>query len=155
MARRLGVSAETVAPIARNQAAEAKAVDPNPVITAVEIAELSLKKRHKLQDVTILTDLSDPDKPCVLAVIKDGATARECLGQLAEEQRRGVRAQREGMGRRLSPPARCCCSTVRRSSIACTRPRNSTRRPMRGENTIRRHKAELTKKERKEFWALL
>jgi len=99
VARRLGVSAEMVALIVRNQTAQAKPVDPDRVITDVGIDELSLKKRHKLY-VAILTDLSDPDRPEVLAVAKgkDEAAARVCLGQLTEAQRKQVRTHRVDMG---------------------------------------------------------
>jgi transposase len=99
VARRLGVSAEMVALIVGNQTAQAKPVDPDRVITDVGIDELSLKKRHKLY-VTILTDLSDPDRPEVLAVAKgkDEDAARECLRQLTEGQRRQVRTHRVDMG---------------------------------------------------------
>jgi len=69
VARRLGIAAETVALIVRNQLADSKAkqVDPARVITDLGIDELSLKKRHRLY-VTILTDLTNPDRPEVLAV---------------------------------------------------------------------------------------
>lgn len=100
VARRLGVSAEMVALIVRNQLTDAKAkeVDPKRVVTDVGIDELSLKKRHKLY-ATILTDLTDPDRPEVLAVAtgRDEAAARECLGKLSEEQRRGVQTYRADM----------------------------------------------------------
>jgi len=100
VARRLGVSAETVGLIVRNQLADAKAkqVDPQRVITDVGIDELSLKKRHRLY-VTILTDLTDPERPEVLAVAegRDEAAGRQCLGQLSEGQRRQVRAYRADM----------------------------------------------------------
>ena len=100
VARRLGVSAEMVALIVRNQLADAKAkeVDPERVVTDVGIDELSLKKRHKLY-ATILTDLTDPERPEVLAVAagRDEAAARECLGKLSEGQRRAVRAYRADM----------------------------------------------------------
>jgi transposase len=101
VARRLGLSAETVGRIVRNQRGDAKAkeIDPQRVITEVGIDELSLKKRHKLY-ATILTDLSDPERPEVLAVAdgRDEAAARQGLGKLAEPQRRGVRAYRADMG---------------------------------------------------------
>jgi transposase len=100
VARRLGVSAETVGLIVRNQLADASAkqVDPQRAVTDVGIDELSLKKRHKLY-VTILTDLTDPERPEVLAVAqgRDEAAARECLGKLSEGQRRQVRAYRADM----------------------------------------------------------
>ena len=100
VARRLGVSAETVGLIVRNQLADAKAkqVDPQRVITDVGIDELSLKKRHRLY-VTILTDLTNPGRPEVLAVAegRDEAAGRECLGQLSEGQRRQVQTYRADM----------------------------------------------------------
>ena len=116
VARRLGISAETVALIVRQQLADAQAkqVDPDRVITDVGIDELSLKKRHKLY-VTLLTDLSDPDHPEVLAVAegRDEAAARNCLERLSERQRRQVRAYRADMAeafhnacRELLPNAR-------------------------------------------------
>ena len=101
VAARLGISAETVALIVRNQLADAKAqeVDPGRVITDVGIDELSLKKRHRLY-VTILTDLTNPDRPTVLAVAegRDEAAARKCLEKLSEEQRRQVQTYRADMG---------------------------------------------------------
>ncbi len=101
VARRLGVSAETVGLIVRNQLsdAQAKQVDPQRVIQDVGIDELSLKKRHKLY-VTILTDLTNPDRPEVLAVAegRDEAAARKCLEKLSAEQRRQVQAYRADMG---------------------------------------------------------
>jgi transposase len=50
VARRLGISAETVRLIVRNQLTDARAkqVDPQRLITDVGIDELSLKKRHQL-----------------------------------------------------------------------------------------------------------
>jgi transposase len=102
VARRLGISAETVGLIVRNQLADARAkqIDPQRVVNDVGIDELSLKKRHKLY-VTILTDLTNPDRPEVLAVAegRDEAAGRECLGKLSEQQRRQVRVYRADMGR--------------------------------------------------------
>jgi transposase len=101
VARRLGISAETVRLIVRNQLADAKAkeIDPKRVITDVGIDELSLKKRHKLY-VTILTDLTNPDRPEVLAVAegRDEAAGRKCLEKLTEAQRRQVQTYRADMG---------------------------------------------------------
>jgi transposase len=101
VAARLGISAETVRLIVRNQLTEAKAkeVDPGRVVTDVGIDELSLKKRHKLY-VTILTDLTNPDRPEVLAMAegRDEAAARKCLEKLSAEQRRQVQAYRADMG---------------------------------------------------------
>jgi transposase len=100
VARRTGLSAETVALIVRNQLADAKdkQVEPDRVITDVGIDELSLKKRHKLY-VTILTDLSQPDQPRVLAIAAghDEAAARTCLEKLSAAQRQAVRTYRADM----------------------------------------------------------
>jgi transposase len=100
VARRLGISAEMVALIVRNQLADAKAkqVDPQRRITDVGIDELSLKKRHKLY-ATILTDLTNPEQPEVLAVAdgRDEAAARQCLEKLAEPQRQQVQTYRADM----------------------------------------------------------
>jgi hypothetical protein len=101
VARRIGISAETVGLIVRNQLsdAQAKQVDPRRVIQDVGIDELSLKKRHKLY-VTILTDLTDPERPEVLAVAqgRDEAAGRACLDKLTAEQRQQVRTYRADMG---------------------------------------------------------
>lgn len=116
VARRLGVSAEVVRLIVRHQLADARdqEVDPARVITDVGIDELSLKKRHKLY-VTILTDLTDPERPRVLAVAegRDEAAARKCLEKLSPEQRAAVHTYRADMGqafhnacRELLPDAR-------------------------------------------------
>jgi transposase len=98
--RRLGISAEMVGLIVRHQLADTKAkdIDPQRVVTDVGIDELSLKKRHKLY-ATILTDLSDPDRPEVLAVAdgRDEAAARKCLEKLGPAQRQRVRTYRADM----------------------------------------------------------
>jgi transposase len=100
VARRLGISAEMVALIVGHQLADAQAkeIDPQRVITDVGIDELSLKKRHKLY-ATILTDLTNPDQPEVLAVAdgRDEAAARKCLVKLTETQRWQVRTYRADM----------------------------------------------------------
>ena len=93
VAQRLGVSAEMVALIVRNQLADsqAKQVDPARVIRSVGMDEISLKKRHKLY-ATILTDLSDPGRPQILAVVagRDQAAATTCLQKLSDPQRQAV-----------------------------------------------------------------
>jgi transposase len=100
VARRLGIAAETVGFIVRNQLHDAKAkqVDPLRVITDVGIDELSLKKRHKLY-VTLLTDLTDPERPEVLSVAagRDEAAAQTCLAKLSEGQRRQITTYRADM----------------------------------------------------------
>jgi transposase len=100
VARRLGLSAETVGLIVRRQLADAQAkeIDPQRVIADVGIDELSLKKRHKLY-ATLLTDLTDPQQPEVLAVAegRDEAAARKCLEKLGPQQRQQVRTYRADM----------------------------------------------------------
>lgn len=93
VAQRLGISAETVALIVANQIADhhAKEVDPQRVIHRIGMDEISLKKRHKLY-ATILTDLSNPEQPEILAVAagRDRLAAETCLQKLSEQQRAAV-----------------------------------------------------------------
>jgi transposase len=104
VARRLGISAETVALIVENQLKDDREVDPARVIKHVGIDEISLKKRHKLY-VTVLTDLTDPESPKVLAVARgrDTAAAKECLVKLTPEQRAAVETHRVDMGKVYGP----------------------------------------------------
>ncbi len=101
VARRLGISAETVRFIVKNQLADSQAmvIDPKRVITDIGMDEISLKKRHKLY-VTIMTDLSDPQNPQVLAVKpgRDEKAATACLNLLTSEQREQVLRYRVDMG---------------------------------------------------------
>jgi len=100
LASRLGLSAETVALIVENQLKDDKRIDPARVIEHVGLDELSLKKRHRLY-VTVLTDLTDPESPKVLAVARgrDTAAALECLGKLTPAQRAAVQTHRVDMGK--------------------------------------------------------
>ena len=101
VARRLGISADTVRFIVKNQLADGQAmnIDPNRVITDIGMDEISLKKRHKLY-VTIMTDLSDPQHPRVLAVMagRDEKAATACLNLLTSEQREKFLRYRVDMG---------------------------------------------------------
>jgi len=99
VARRLGISAETVGRIVRNQLQEVRTIDPTRVIRDVGMDEISLKKRHKLY-VTVLTDLTDPERPRLLAVKpgRDEAAGRACLECLTPEQRAQVESYRVDMG---------------------------------------------------------
>jgi transposase len=99
VARRLGVSAETVGRIVKNQVQDAKTIDPARVILDVGMDEISLKKRHKLY-VTVLTDLTDAERPRLLAVKagRDEAAGRACLECLSAAQRTQVRSYRVDMG---------------------------------------------------------
>jgi len=60
--------------------------------------EISVKKWHKLY-VTLMTDLTAPESPKVLAVARERvrAAALECLGQLTPEQRAAVETHRVDM----------------------------------------------------------
>jgi transposase len=113
VARRFGISAETVDLIVENQLAEQKALDPQRVITDIGLDEISLKKRHQLY-VTILTDLSEPQRPQVLAVARgrDQAAAECCLHTLSPGQRQQVRVHRTDM----SPAYAAACGALLKNS---------------------------------------
>ncbi len=101
VAKRWGISAETVERIVRNRIADAKSkqVDPARKIERLGIDEISLRKGHKGY-ATILTDLTDPSKPEILALAKgrDEAAGKECLERLSVEQRSAVRFHHTDMG---------------------------------------------------------
>ncbi len=115
-ARRLGISAETVARIVRQQLvdAQAKEIDPQRVITDVGMDELSLKKRHQLY-ATILTDWTNPEAPQVLAVAagRDEAAARKCLEKLSEQQRQQVQSYRADMAQAFHTACRALLPQAR------------------------------------------
>ena len=98
VARRLGISAEMVKLIVNHRLKDERRIDPQRQISDVGLDEISLKKRHKLY-ATILTDLTDPDRPQILAVSsgRDRAAAETCLNRLSEQQRRQVRNHRTDM----------------------------------------------------------
>ena len=104
VATRLGISAETVELIVENQLKDDKRIDPARVIKHVGMDEISLKKRHKLY-VTVMTDLTDPESPKVLAVARgrDTAAAEQCLGKMTPEQRKAVETHRVDMGKVYGP----------------------------------------------------
>jgi len=104
--RRLGVSAEMVENILDTWANEEKTIDPQRKITDIGLDEISLKKGHKMY-VTILTDLTDPKRPRVLAVVagRDEAAARKCLEKLSPAQRQQIRTHRTDMCKAY--PAAC------------------------------------------------
>jgi transposase len=155
VARRLGISAETVALIVRHQLADGqdKQVDAQRRITDLGIDDLSLKKGHKLS-VTILTDLSDPEHLEVLAVAegRDEAAARQCLEKLTPEQRQGVRTYRADMSqayhnacKSLLPQAKPVVDrfhVAKNFNAAIDRQR---------QNITRSYKAKLSKTARQEF----
>lgn len=98
VARRLSVSAEMVEGILEHRLESERAIPPDAEITSIGLDELSLKKRHKLY-VTVMSDLSDPEHPRVLAVVKgrDRAAAEKCLAMLSPQQREAVRSHRTDM----------------------------------------------------------
>jgi transposase len=157
VARRLGVSAEMVALIVRNQTAQAKPVDPDRVITDVGIDELSLKKRHKLY-ATILTDLTHPERPEVLAVAsgRDETAGQKCLEKLTLPQRLGVRTYRADMAQAFHNACRQLLlhakPVVDRFHVA-----KNFNEAIDGQRKklTQAYKAKLTKAERKEFRSLM
>ena len=98
VARRLGISAEMVALIVKHRLQDEQQIDPQRVVTDLGLDEISLKKRHKLY-ATILTDLTDPKHPRILAVApgRDRAAAEACLKRLSDEQRAQVKNHRTDM----------------------------------------------------------
>jgi len=98
VARRLGVSAELVEGILEHRLQAERTIPRDAVITSIGMDELSLKKRHKLY-VTVMSDLSDPEHPRVLAVVKgrDREAAERCLAMLSPQQREAVRSHRTDM----------------------------------------------------------
>jgi transposase len=104
VAARLGVSAETVELVVENLLKDDRRIDPARVIKHVGMDEISLKKRHKLY-VTVMTDLTDPESPKVLAVARgrDTAAALQCLEKLTAEQRAAVETHRVDMGKVYGP----------------------------------------------------
>jgi len=101
VAERLGIAAETVERIVKNRLedAKAKAIDPQRKIERLGMDEISLRKGQKGY-ATILTDLTDPAHPEILAVAKgrDEAAGRACLERLSAEQRAAVRFHHTDMG---------------------------------------------------------
>jgi len=101
VALRMGIAAETVERIVKNRIEDAKAkqIDPQRKIERLGMDEISLRKGHKGY-ATILTDLTDPERPEILAVAKgrDEAAGRACLERLSPEQRAAVRWHHTDMG---------------------------------------------------------
>jgi len=115
VAKQLGISAETVERIVKNRIEDAKAkkVDPQRVIKNIGLDEISLRKGHKTY-ATILTDLTDPSRPEVLAVAKgrDEDAAKQCLEVLSPEQRAAVATHSTDMG----PAYLSACRTLLKNS---------------------------------------
>jgi len=101
VAKQLGISPETVERIVKNRIEDAKGkkVDPGRVIKNIGLDEVSTRKGHKAY-ATILTDLTDPSRPEVLAVAKgrDEAAANQCLEVLSLAQRAAVKTHCTDMG---------------------------------------------------------
>jgi transposase len=101
VAEQLGIAAETVERIVKNRIEDAKAmkVDPQRVVKNIGLDEISLRKGHKSY-ATILTDLTDPSRPVVLAVAKgrDEDAAKQCLAVLSPAQQAAVATHNTDMG---------------------------------------------------------
>jgi transposase len=101
VAQRLGIAAETVERIVKNRIedAKAKAIDPQREVKRLGMDEISLRKGHKGY-ATILTDLTDPNHPEILALAKgrDEAAGQACLERLSLKQRGAVRFHHTDMG---------------------------------------------------------
>src|SRR5262249_43516479 len=78
---------------------KAKQIDPQRPIDRIGMDEISLRKGHKGY-ATILTDLTDPSRPEILAMPKsrDEAAAKACLEVLTPEQRNAVGFHHTDMG---------------------------------------------------------
>lgn len=104
VAEQLGISVETVDRIMKNRIedAQAKKVDPQRKIERIGMDEISLRKGHKGY-ATILTDLTDPSKPAILAIAKgrDEAAGKACLDVLTPEQRETIGFHHTDMGAAL------------------------------------------------------
>jgi len=139
--------------IVEYQRNERRRIDPTRVITDIGLDELSLKKRHRLY-VTLMTDLSDPERPQILAVArgKDFAAAQKCLDLLSEVQRQQVRTHRVDMG---SAYPSACAARLKNSRAVTDRFHvakkfNEVVDALRKKLT-RAYKAKLNKAERKAF----
>ena len=153
VARRLGISAETVDRIVENQLTEDRQIDPQRVITDIGLDELSLKKRHRLY-VTLMTDLSDPTRPQILAVERgrDTTATLKCLDRLTQEQRQQVRTHRVDMG--PAYPAACALRLPHSRAVTdrfhVAKKFNEVVDSLR-KNITREYKAKLTKDQRTAF----
>ena len=153
VARRLGISAETVDRIVENQLTEDRQIDPQRVITDIGLDELSLKKRHRLY-VTLMTDLSDPTRPQILAVERgrDTTATLKCLDRLTQEQRQQDRTHRVDMG--PAYPAACALRLPHSRAVTdrfhVAKKFNEVVDSLR-KNITREYKAKLTKDQRKAF----
>jgi transposase len=101
VAKKLGIAVETVERIVKNRIQDAKGntVDPQRHIERIGMDEISLRKGHKGY-ATILTDLTDPARPEILAMAKgrDQAAGQACLGVLTPQQRDAVQFHHTDMG---------------------------------------------------------
>ena len=153
VARRLGISAETVDRIVENQLTEDRQIDPQRVITDIGLDELSLKKRHRLY-VTLMTDLSDPTRPQILAVERgrDTTATLKCLDRLTQEQRQQVRTHRVDMG--PAYPAACALRLPHSRAVTdrfhVAKKFHEVVDSLR-KNITREYKAKLTKDQQKAF----
>jgi hypothetical protein len=106
VARRLGISAETVERSGASPRAEERRIDPQRGIPDIGLEELSLKKRPRFS-VMLRTDRNAPVPPWIGTVARgpDPAAAPKWRDRLSEEQRRPVRSPRGDLG--SADPAAC------------------------------------------------
>jgi transposase len=101
VAKQLGISVETVDRIVQNRIQDAKGrtIDPKRRLERLGMDEISLRKGHQGY-ATILTDLTDPSRPEILAMAKgrDEAAGKACLEVLTPEQREAVGFHHTDMG---------------------------------------------------------
>jgi transposase len=101
VAKTMDISVETVDRIVKNriQDAKGKKVDPQRQIERIGRDEISLRKGHKGY-ATILTDLTDPSRPEILAMAKgrDEAAGPSCLEVLTPQPRDAVPFHHTDMG---------------------------------------------------------
>jgi transposase len=101
VAKQVGISVETVDRIVQNRLQDAKGqtIDPKRRLERLGMDEISLRKGHKGY-ATILTDLTDPSRPEILAMAKgrDEAAGKACLDVLTPAQREAVGFHHTDMG---------------------------------------------------------
>jgi transposase len=145
VANQLGISPETVERIVQNQIEDAKGkkVDPDRVIKNIGMDEVSMRKGHKAY-ATILTDLTDPSKPQMLAVAKgrDEAAANQCLEVLSLAQRAAVQTHCTDMG----PAYLAACRTMLPNSQSVIDRFHVAKKLGEVADKLRKKTTELTKK---------
>jgi len=145
VAKQLGIAPETVERIVTNRIEDGKSkkVDPDRVIKNIGMDEVSMRKGHKAY-ATILTDLTDPSKPEVLAVAKgrDEAAGKQCLEVLSPAQRAAVQTHCTDMG----PAYLAACRTMLPNSQSVIDRFHVAKKLGEMADELRKKTTELTKK---------